>query len=334
MRLPSAIAGPLVAMALCLSAHCAHAVPSATDEAAPPSDRPAAARGDAPAGRGACTLKPGDSNRTIVVQGKKREYVLHVPKSPPGKPLPLVITLHGGAGSGPNVKGFSLMDPAADSNGFIAAYPSGMKGLIGGTWNGSECCGLAMEEKSPDLEFMSALIDELVGMNCVDPKRVYATGISNGGMFANHLACDLSDKIAAFASISGAMMDSSCTPKRPVSALIYHGTGDKFVPYKGGGDFKGAGATHAFPSVDEYVQTWRKINRCTEEHRTLYKNGEVSCEVYDHCAEGTAVGLCRIEGGGHSWPGGKPVMTWYIGKTTKDISNDVMLKFFAEHPIP
>lgn len=334
MRLPSRIAGPLVALALCLSADCAHAVPSATDEAASSSDRPSAARGEAPPGRGACALKPGDYNRTIMVQGKKRDYVLHVPKSAPGKPLPMVITLHGGAGSGPNVKGFSMMDPSADANGFIAAYPSGMRGLIGGTWNASECCGLAMEKKSPDIEFMSALIDELVGMGCVDPKRVYVTGISNGGMFANNLACDLSDKIAAIAPISGAMMDSSCTPRRPVSVLIYHGTGDKFVPFKGGGDFKGAGATHPFPSVEEFQQAWLKIDRCTQEHRTLYKNGEVSCEVYDHCADGTAVGLCRIEGGGHSWPGGKPVMTWYIGKTTKDISNDVMLKFFSEHPMP
>ena len=218
MRLPSRIAGPLVAMALCLSADCAQAIPSATAEAASPSDRPAsaradapAARGEAPAGRGACALKPGDYNRTITVQGKKREYVLHVPRSAPGKPLPMVITLHGGAGSGPNVKGFSMMDPSADANGFIAAYPSGMRGLIGGTWNAAECCGLAMEKKSPDIEFMSALIDELVGMGCVDPKRVYATGISNGGMFANNLACDLSDKIATIAPISGYVIGRSLT---------------------------------------------------------------------------------------------------------------------------
>ena len=334
MRLPSRIAGPLLAVALFLFAVCAYARPSAPGDAPPAPGRPAAARGDSPAARGDCALKPGDHNRTIMVKGKSREYVLHVPRSGAGRPLPLVIALHGGAGSGPNVKGFSMMDPVADANGFIAAYPSGMRGLIGGTWNGAECCGLAMEKKSPDLEFMSALIDELAGSGCVDPKRVYATGISNGGMFANHLACDLSDKIAAIAPISGAMMDSTCTPKRPVSVLIYHGTGDKFVPWKGGGDYKGAGATHPFPSVEEFVQAWLKIDRCTQQHRTLYKSGEVSCDVYDQCAEGTAVGLCRIEGGGHSWPGGKPVMTWYIGKTTKDISNEVMWKFFAEHPIP
>jgi polyhydroxybutyrate depolymerase len=324
----------LLAVALFLFAVCASARPSAPGDAPSASDGPSAARGDSAAARGECALKPGDQNRTIMVMGKKREYVLHVPKSGAGRPRPLVITLHGGAGSGPNVKGFSLMDPVADANGFIAAYPSGMRGLIGGTWNGGECCGLAMEKGSPDLEFISALIDELAGSGCVDPKRVYATGISNGGMFANHLACDLSDKIAAIAPISAAMMDSSCTPKRPVSVLIYHGTGDKFVPWEGGGDYKGAGATHPFPSVEEFLQTWLKIDRCTQEHRTLYKKGEVSCDVYDQCAEGTAVGLCRIEGGGHSWPGGKPVMTWYIGKTTKDISNEVMWKFFAEHPMP
>ena len=84
MRLPSRIAGPLVAVALCLSVDCAQALPSATGEAASSSDRPSAARGEAPPGRGACALKPGDYNRTLMVQGKKREYVLHVPKSAPG----------------------------------------------------------------------------------------------------------------------------------------------------------------------------------------------------------------------------------------------------------
>jgi polyhydroxybutyrate depolymerase len=64
----------------------------------------------------------------------------------------------------------------------------------------------------------------------------------------------------------------------------------------------------------------------------MYQKGDTSCVLYDHCAERTGVGLCTIEGGGHSWPGGKPVLTWYIGKTTKDISNDVMWNFFAEHP--
>jgi polyhydroxybutyrate depolymerase len=220
------IAGPLAASALLLSAVCASARPAGPDD-----------RRDA---RVVCaSLKPGDHDRTITVAGKVREYRLHVPRAGACAPRPLVIVLHGGAGSGPNVQGFSLMDPVSDANGFIAAYPSGPRGLIGGTWNAADCCGLAMEKGSKDLEFMSAVIDGLVSMGCVDPKRVYATGISNGGMFAYHLACDLSDKIAAIAPISGALMDPTCVPRRPVSVLIYHGTGDKFVPWKGGGDFHG-----------------------------------------------------------------------------------------------
>jgi len=320
MRPPHVIAGPLAASALVLFAVCAGAGPAA------PEDRRGA--------RDACaSLTPGDHDRTLTVAGKVREYRLHVPRAGTGAPRPLVIVLHGGAGSGPNVQGFSLMDPVSDANGFIAAYPSGPRGLIGGTWNGADCCGLAMEKGSKDLEFMSAMIDELVGMGCVDPKRVYATGISNGGMFAYHLACDLSDKIASIAPVSGALMDPTCTPGRPVSVLIYHGTGDKFVPWKGGGDFHGAGARHPFPSVEDDLRAWLKIDRCTDEHHTMYQKGDTTCVLYDHCAERTAVGLCTIEGGGHAWPGGKPVLTWYIGKTTKDISNDVMWNFFAEHPI-
>lgn len=320
MRLRQLLIGPLAACALLPSA-----LHADTRPAAPPDKREA---------KTDCTaLKPGDLNRTLLVAGKSREYRLHVPPAGAGAPRPLVIVLHGGAGSGPNVQGFSQMDPVSDAKGFIVAYPSGPRGLVGGTWNAVDCCGLAMEKGSNDLEFISALIDEAVKTGCVDPKRVYATGISNGGMFAYHLACDLSDKIAAIAPISGALMDPTCTPKRPVSVLIYHGTADKNVPWKGGGDFKGAGAHHPFPSVDEDLHAWLKIDHCTDEHHGMYQKGDTTCVVYDHCAEGTAVGLCTIEGGGHTWPGGKPVMTWYLGKTTKDISNDVMWNFFAEHPI-
>ena len=327
MRSSPVIAAPLAAAVLVLSPVCAGAVPP---QAPAVTQVPAVKQSP----RVDCTfLKSGDNDRTITIAGKSRDYRVHVPKTGAGAPRPLVIVLHGGAGSGPNVQGFSLMDAVADAKGFITLYPSGPRGVIGGTWNAVDCCGLAMQKDSKDLEFISALIDQAVGAGCVDPKRVYATGISNGGMFAYHLACDLSDKIAAIAPISGALMDPTCTPKRPVSVLIYHGTGDKFVPWKGGGDFKGAGAKHPFPSVEDDVKAWRAIDHCTDERHPLYQKGDTTCVVYDHCAEGTAVGLCTIEGGGHAWPGGKPVMTWYIGKTTKDISNDVMWNFFAAHPI-
>ncbi len=320
LRPSPVVAGPLAASALFLFAVCASAGPTK------PAVKP-------PAGVDCGGLKTGDTDRTINVAGKSREYRVHVPKTGAGSPRPLVIVLHGGAGTGPNVQGFSLMDTVADAKGFITLYPTGPRGMIGATWNAVDCCGLAMQKDSQDLEFVSTLIDQAVGAGCVDPKRVYVTGISNGGMFAYHLACDLADKIAAIAPVSGALMDPTCTPKRPVSVLVYHGTADKNVPWKGGGDFKGAGAKHPFPSVDDDVKAWLKIDRCTDEKHALYQKGDTSCVVYDHCAEGTAVGLCTIEGGGHTWPGGKPVMTWYLGKATKDISNDVMWNFFADHPI-
>src|SRR6266704_6238489 len=167
MRLPHVIAGPIAAAAFLLSA-----VRADTQPAAPPDKREA--RTDCAA------LKTGDLSQTITVAGKVREYRLHVPQAGAGAPRPLVIVLHGGAGSGPNVQGFSQMDPVSDAKGFIVAYPSGPRGRVGGTWNAGDCCGLAMEKGSSDLEFISALIDEAVKTGCVDPKRVYATGISNG----------------------------------------------------------------------------------------------------------------------------------------------------------
>src|SRR2546425_10963217 len=162
MRPSYVIAGPLVASALLLFADCAYARPDAPDD-----------RREA---RGGCAaLKPGDHDRTISVAGKAREYRLHVPPAGAAGPRPLVIVLHGGAGSGPNVQGFSLMDPVSDANGFIAAYPSGPRGLIGGAWEPPGRCGLGVGKGAEGPEVMVALGDEVGGTGGGVPKRGHAT---------------------------------------------------------------------------------------------------------------------------------------------------------------
>jgi polyhydroxybutyrate depolymerase len=287
-------------------------------------------------------LRPGDGDFTWTGPDGPRVVRTHLPTSAPkGKPLPMVIVLHGGGQKGGDIiEGLSRMNDAADANGFLAAYPTGSaRGSWGGyTWNAGDCCGVAMDENKHDVGAISAMIDALTSGGCVDPKRVYVTGVSNGGIMSYRLACDLADKIAAAAPIAASLMDSSCNPSRPVSMYIMHGTADKFVNYEGGENWKKSGARRPFVSVRDSVAAWLKFDRCTGEPKQTYHKGDTTCTTHDQCAGGTAVTLCTVEGGGHSWPGGdtggRVMLEMMIGKTTHDISNQHMWDFFAAHPMP
>lgn len=281
-------------------------------------------------------LPPGNYDRTLVVEGETRTYRLHVSEAAePDKPRPLVLVLHGGGQTGARIQELIGMDSTADRHGFWVAYPDGTKGAGGGfTWNGGDCCGAAMRQKIDDVEFIEALIDKLTEMGCIDPRRVYATGISNGAIFTYRLGCDLSDKIAAIAPIAGALMMDRCTPGRPVPAIIFHGSKDKHVKVEGGRNLM-SGANRAFPPLAETRDRWIQINGCSEESERIYQKGDSTCWSYEKCANQGDVTFCMVEGGGHTWPGGEPFRPGVLGYTTGDLSaNEVMWEFFADHPLP
>ena len=127
------------------------------------------------------------------------------------------------------------MNQMADQGQFIAAYPEGASWLETPwrSWNAGQCCGYAMHRGVDDVEFIRRLIDELIARHAVDPQRVYVTGVSNGGMMAHRLGCELSDRIAAIAPIAGSL-GVACHPTSPVSVMIVHGTNDRHVPYEDG----------------------------------------------------------------------------------------------------
>jgi len=289
-----------------------------------------------PSGGQCAKLTPGDYDRTLVVDGETRNYRLHVSAvAEPENPRPLVIVLHGGGQSGPRIQELIHMDRTADRHGFWVAYPDGTKGAGGGfTWNGGDCCGVAMRKKIDDVDFIEELIQELTEPGCVDPRRVYATGISNGAIFSYRLGCDLSDKIAAIAPIAGALMMNQCTPERPVPAIIFHGSEDKHVKVQGGRNLM-SGARRAFPPLSETRDRWLQINGCAAESELIYKKGDSTCWSYENCADRGDVTFCMVEGGGHTWPGGEPFRPGVLGYTTDDLSaNETMWEFFADHPLP
>lgn len=282
-------------------------------------------------------LGPGDHTRTLMMGEQKRTYLVHVPKSyDPKKPMPVVLALHGAAMNGPMMVWFSGLNKKSDEAGFIVAYPSGTGAGPFLTWNAGGFNGKMAEGKPDDVAFIGKLLDDLGTVVKVDEKRVYACGMSNGGMMCYRLAAELSDRIAAIAPVAGTIAIEESKPKRPVPVIHFHGSKDNMVPFE-----TAKGKTPAFmklKGVEESVQTWVKLNGCEEKPRTetISKDGDemkVTRTCYGGGKNGAEVVLIVIEGGGHTWPGQQPPVA-FIGKSTKNVSaNDLMWEFFQKHTL-
>jgi polyhydroxybutyrate depolymerase len=276
-------------------------------------------------GGSACggTLTPGDYDQTLVSNGTMRSYHVHVPPSyAPGQPTALVIVYHGFTETDATIITTTHFNTVADAHGFVVVFPQGLSD----SWDAGACCPPSWYGAVDDVKFTSDLIDQLESELCIDPKRVYASGFSNGGMMSHRLACELSDRIAAIGAVAGTLAISTCMPSRPVPVLHIHGTSDPISNFNTG-----------FPSGDEGVPAtiseWVMVDGCTDAAPTnVYLMGDVSCDEYQQCAEETAVQLCTVTGGGHQWPGGAPDG---IGYLTMDIdASEHIAQFFESHPMP
>jgi polyhydroxybutyrate depolymerase len=283
-------------------------------------------------------LAPGDHTRTLQVDGRERSYLVHVPpKYDPKKPTPIVLILHGAGTNAQIMVRFCGMNKKADEAGFVAVYPNGTgtAGLFL-TFNSGGLSGKMAEGKPNDVAFVAKLLDDLATVVKLDPKRVFATGMSNGGMMCYRLASELSDRIAAIAPVSGTMAIPDYKPKRPVPVIHFHGTADNIVPFNGP---KGTPKFLTFRSVEETIRLCAKANGCPETpiQEDLPDKADDGTKVrkktYGPGKDGAEVVLVEIEGGGHTWPGQEPPVR-FIGKSTKDISaNDLMWESFQKHPM-
>jgi len=282
-------------------------------------------------------LGPGDHTRTLMMGAQKRTYLVHIPQGyDPKKPAPVVLALHGAAMNGSMMVGFTGLNKKSDEAGFIVVYPSGTG--IGPflRWNAGGFKGKMAEGRADDVAFIGTLLDDLGTVVKVDEKRVYACGMSNGGMMCYRLAAELSDRIAAIAPVAGTIAIDESKPKRPVPVIHFHGMKDTFVPFE-----VAKGKTPSFmklKGVEESIQTWVKLNGCEEKPNTdvLSKDGDemkVTRSVYGGGKNGAEVVLVVIEDGGHTWPGQQPPVG-FIGKSAKNLSaNDFMWEFFQKHKL-
>ena len=268
-------------------------------------------------------------NGSFVSSGEKRDYLLYVPKSyDRSRPTPLVISMHGAGLWGAAQMETSQWNNLADSHGFIVVYPSGIGGKGVRIWRVEPGPGLMK-----DVRFISELIDTLKASYNIDPARIYANGLSNGGGMSFVLSCTLSDRIAAVGMVAAAqtLPWTWCTDARAVPMIAFHGTADPEVPYNGGSSWV---SPRPFPNVPRWVANWARRNRCGANPIESTVASDVTRRVYTNCADDAAVVLYTVQGGGHTWPGGTPLPKWFVGRTTRSIdATSLMWSFFGEHPL-
>ncbi|WP_042387139.1 alpha/beta hydrolase family esterase [Streptacidiphilus melanogenes] len=281
-----------------------------------------------PAGASAAPLPVGASTARLTVGGLARDYRVYRPASLPAR-TPVVVMLHGGFGSAEEAERYYGWDHQADSGHFVVVYPDGQNHA----WNtGGGCCGTPGRQGTDDVAFVSAVVSAVEQRVPVDPRRVYVTGISNGGMMAYRLACDT--HLFAAVGADSATLLGACPGPAPLSVLHIHGTADHNIPYQGG---QGQGSAHIDgPPVPDVVAQWRATDRCAAPTTTTSGPVTTASAV---CPDGRAVTLVTITGAGHQWPGSpdRPLIQRALGLDTPSRALDatsVFWTFFAAHPAP
>lgn len=311
----------------------------------------------------------GELEREFLVPGyDDRNYLLHLPPSYDGNgEIPVVLALHGGGGNGEGTKRLTCLDgrrhsgtcitDLADDEGFAVVFPNGIGSKVfpdhrswnaGGGKDGWRCTGgRACEENLDDVAYIDAVLEELDRALYVDDKRIYSTGMSNGGAMSHRLACERSEVFAAIASVGGvnqAQTVQGCEPSRAISVLQIHGDEDPCWPYEGGtfqclrgGDEKGD-----FISAPASLEGWVTRNGCAADTHTdttadPERDGtSESQQTWTACDDDAVVSMITVHGGGHTWPQGWSYLDEdTIGLTSQDFSaNEAIWDFFVAHPLP
>jgi polyhydroxybutyrate depolymerase len=266
----------------------------------------------------------GESEASFEAEGLTRAYRLFVPASySPGTATALVLNFHGYRSNAREQETYSRMPEEAEAQGFITVAPEGT-GQPQEWW----LAGERLPGYVDDFSFTRQLVERLKGELCIDPDRVYATGISNGAAFASLAACKLNDIIAAVAPVAAEpYSDIYCEGKDPVPIIAFHGTDDELVPFEGGNSPRGLPVNPA----RENMSGWAAFNGCDPALQTERIASDVVLESYGDCDGGADVQLYVIEGGGHTWPGSHDIPIF--GETTHSIdATELMWQFFAAHP--
>lgn len=271
-------------------------------------------------------LPVGSSSMSLTVDGVRRTFRVYRPAGV-AEPVPLVVMLHGGLGTGQQAMKDYRWPRQADLGRFVVAFPDG----LGRAWNvGGGCCGAPSRAGTDDVAFITAMVADIARRVPIDPRRVYATGISNGGMLAYRLACDTT--IFAAIAPDAATLLGKCPDPRPLSVIHVHGLADEDIRYDGD---RGDGVAHVNgPPIPALIATWRATDGCLAPVVTV--SGPVTTSTAQ-CPDGRDVELITIRGAGHQWPGAphRRVREQLLGLDPPSDALDatsVIWQFFAAHP--
>ena len=282
-------------------------------------------------------ISPGNYEKSMVVDGVKREFRLHIPKCFNGEDkLPVVLVFHGLSASAKLIQRLAELDGMADRCGFITVYPNGTgMGLARGFKAGNS---ERSEQKKPDdVRFVHCILNYLERCACSDCSRVYATGLSNGAMMCYRLAAEMPHRIAAIAPIGGALGTECRCPSCPISVMHFHGTCDGVLPFHG--PREALLFEQSYYSVPRTIRIFARAAACEETKQVeslpdrCQDGTRVCLESYKNSDTGIEVVLVRIIGGGHQWPQ-KPVNLRYLGTASMEINaNEMMWCFFQKHTV-
>ena len=279
-----------------------------------------------------------DMRGEMRVDGRQRTYLLHVPSSYGGtRAVPLVLALHGRLGTGSGEERLAHLDKVSEEHGFLVAYPDGVER----SWADGRRTTPSDRKGVDDVKFLSMLIDQIQHQYKVDPARIYATGMSNGGFMSGRLACELSGRIAGVAIVGASLSErvaANCNPAKPISVLILQGADDPLVPLKGGAlGRKGTGGVVL--SHETAVAKFVELDHCGAEMKREHipdKAGDgttIEVAIYSSCAGGSEVRGYVVNGGGHTWPEGMQYLpSAIIGKTTHNLDgSELIWDFLSRH---
>lgn len=277
---------------------------------------------------------PGISTQHVTVRGVQRDYLLSIPADyDAAKPAPLLFDFHGFTSSMQEQAGYTRLDQQGGERGYVVITPNGTGDLLR-RWS-----LVPSAVANPDVAFVQAMLRTTNHALCIDPRRVFSTGISNGAMFSTLLVCALPGRLAAIAPVAGINATTVCVAGTPrVSVLAFHGTADPIVPYQGGEYFSGGplsrviGLAPAKP-VDAAIAAWAAFDGCGTPPRQSFVAEDVQHVVWPRCPATGTVQLYRVVGGGHTWPGAVAVRAAQLGPTTASIdATTLILDFFDAHP--
>ncbi|HUS29934.1 MAG TPA: PHB depolymerase family esterase [Kofleriaceae bacterium] len=263
------------------------------------------------------TTQPLDATWNIMAGGAMRVARVHVPASyDPQKATPVVFDVHGRTQNASGEMSLSNSKAKSDAEGFIVVFPE--SGTSPTAWNSGTCCDPASTNKIDDTAFMTKLLDEVEAKLCVDTKRVYMMGMSNGAYESQRIACELADRFAAVGPVAGLLLFQGCAPSRPVPIMMVNGTADTLSQYQ---------------YVPQGVDFWKAKNKCTTMQQS-YQKGDVTCVTHGGCTGGADVVLCTVQDGGHQWPGGGSTFPFLGTKSDNLDTTSALWDFFSAHPLP